>query len=355
MINTRLEKLKIFMIEENLDGILLTGDPNRNYISYFTGDESYTLISKNKDIFITDSRYIEQARDQVEGFEIYQYSTPFTKDLAKLIVKNNITKLGFEENILTFSKYDEFAKNLNCELIPLNGLVEKMRIIKDDFEIKKISKAASIADDAFEKIVKFIKPGMTEKEVSLQLEYDMKKLGAQGVSFKSIVASGKRSSLPHGIASDKIIENGDFITLDFGCIYDEYCSDMTRTIVVGEASEKMLDIYNTVKEAQAQALKYIKEGVKASEVDKIARDYIKSKGYGDYFGHGLGHGVGLEIHEAPAVNSRNHIVLKEGMIITDEPGIYIPDFGGVRIEDLILVKKDGCEVLSKSSKELICI
>ncbi len=355
MVNNRLEKLKSLMIEQGLDGILLMGDPNRNYISYFTGDESYALISKDKDIFITDSRYTEQAKNQVKGFEIYQYNTPFINDLAKLVQENSIKKLGFEENIVTFSKYDEFLKNLDCELVPLNGLVEKMRIVKDDSEIEKIRKAASIADAALVELVKFIKPGMSEKEVGLQLEYNMKKLGATGLSFKSIVASGKRSSLPHGIASDKIIENGDFLTLDFGCIYGEYCSDMTRTLVIGEPSEKMLDIYNTVKEAQARALKFITEGVKASEVDKIARDYINSKGYGEYFGHGLGHGVGLEIHEAPAVNTRNNSILKEGMIITDEPGIYIPDFGGVRIEDLILVKKDGCEVLSKSSKELICI
>ncbi|GAA0115927.1 M24 family metallopeptidase [Clostridium senegalense] len=355
MYTKRLETLRKTMSENGLDGVLLQGDINRNYMSGFKGDESYSIITKDRAIFITDFRFTEQANQQVENYEIHEYQRPFETFLDKMVKELNIKKLGFEENVLTFDLYESYKNAVNCELIPLNGMVEKLRLIKSKDEIEAIKKAQQIADSAFEHMLEFIKPGMTEKEIGLELEFYMRKLGASGLSFPSIVASGVRSSLPHGTATEKVVERGDFLTLDFGAVYDGYCSDMTRTIVIGEPNDKMKEIYNIVLNAQEAALKAVKPGMSCFDLDKIARDIIKDAGYGEYFGHGLGHGVGRLIHEAPMVSFRSNEVLEPGMVITDEPGIYIPNFGGVRIEDLILVTEDGCEVLSKSPKNLICI
>jgi Xaa-Pro aminopeptidase len=343
------------MSEKGIDGVLLQGDPNRNYLSGFTGDESFSVITNERAIFITDSRFTEQARQQAKDYEIVQYSGKFEDFLGDLTKDLNISKIGFEENIITYDNYIKYKNKLNCELVPMDGMVEKIRIVKDEEEINCIKKAAAIADKAFEHMLGYIKAGMTERQVGLELEFYMKKLGARDLSFPTIVASGVRSCLPHGQATDKVLKEGEFLTLDFGCIYNDYCSDMTRTIVIGEPSDKMKEIYNVVLEAEMKALKGFKPGVTGKSVDKIARDYIAEKGYGKYFGHGLGHGVGREIHENPRVSPMGDTVLEKGMVVTDEPGIYIPDFGGVRIEDLILITECGCEVISKSPKELICI
>lgn len=355
MYSERISKLRGLMNQKGLDGVLLVGDFNRNYMSGFTGDESFAVITPKDAVFITDSRFTEQAKQQVADFECQEYKKDIITYLKELLLKLNVTKLGFEEDIISYSEYAKYKEKFECELIPLDGMVESLRIIKDKNEIEAIKGAAQIADKAFEHMLSFIKAGMTEREIGLELEFTMKKLGAKDLSFPSIVASGVRSCLPHGQATDKVVENGDFLTLDFGCVYNDYCSDMTRTVAIGQPSDKMKEIYSVVLEAQLSALKAIKEGVTGAYVDKIARDYIAEKGYGKYFGHGLGHGVGRQIHEAPRVSPMGNMELKEGMIITDEPGIYIPDFGGVRIEDLILVIKDGCEVLSNSPKELIII
>lgn len=353
MYTERINKLRASMAKKSIDGVLLIGDPNRNYLSGFTGDESFSIITKDNAIYITDSRYTEQAKMQVKDYSIVQYKGNIVGFLADLITELKIQNLGFEEDVVTFSQYSSFKEKFNCELTPLDGMVENIRVIKNEAEIASIKKAAEIADNAFEHMRKFIKVGMTELEIALELEFFMKKQGAKFLSFPSIVASGYRSSLPHGEPTNKVVQNGEFLTLDYGCVFEEYCSDMTRTFVIGQPDEKMLEVYNTVLEAQLLALEAIKPGVKASLIDKIARDYITKKGYGDYFGHGLGHGVGREIHEAPSVNSKSEIILSAGMVITDEPGIYLPNFGGVRIEDLVVVTENGCETLSKSNKQLI--
>ncbi|WP_125152248.1 M24 family metallopeptidase [Clostridium rectalis] len=355
MFQERIKKLRQSMERQDLDGILLVGDANRNYLSGFTGDESFSIIGLEKAIFITDSRFTEQAKEQVIGYEVREYKGKIEKFMSKIVKELNIKKLGFEEDIVTFKNYVTYKDSFSCELVPIKGIIEDIRIIKDEEEIVCIKKAAEIADRAFAKILQFVKPGMTEKEVGVELEYWLKKFGASGLSFPSIVASGERSSLPHGQPTDKVIKMGDFLTLDFGCVYNGYCSDMTRTIVMGNATDKMTEIYNVVLEAQETAIKAFKPGSTGAEVDKVARDYIKEKGYGKYFGHGLGHGVGREIHELPGISPNGDIILKPGMIVTNEPGIYIPDFGGVRIEDLILITENGCEVISKTTKKLITI
>lgn len=234
-------------------------------------------------------------------------------------------------------------------------MIEKIRLFKDDEEIEEIQKAQDIADKVFSELLDFIKPGKTEREVHHYMLERMRAHGASGESFDAIIASGVRGALPHGVASDKVIEKGELLTLDFGCIYNMYCSDMTRTIAVGEISDKQREIYEVVLEAQKRALAAIKPGVRTADIDAIARDYITEKGYGENFGHGLGHGVGLEVHEAPRLSPKSDEVLEEGMVITDEPGIYIEGFGGVRIEDIILVTEDSHRVLSKSTKELITL
>lgn len=345
------------MQEKNLDGVLLIGDANRNYLSGFTGNESYSLITKKDAFFITDSRFTEQAEQQVKDYEVLEYSKvgSFVDFLSNLVNKNSIKILGFEEDIVTYNLYSLYKSKLNCQLVPMNGMVESIRIVKDEEELKLIRNSAEIADKAFSHMLQYIKAGMSEREIGIELEFYMKKLGASGLSFPSIVASGVRSSLPHGEATDKIVNKGEFLTMDFGCIYKEYCSDMTRTIVIGKPSDKMIEIYNIVLKAQKTALKEYKTGKSAAEVDSIARDYITKNGYGKYFGHSLGHGVGRQIHESPVIGYRNTNELKKNMVVTDEPGIYLPDFGGVRIEDLLVVKDNGGEVLSHSPKELICV
>ncbi len=357
MYEKRIAKLREKMSAAKLDAVFLAGDHNRNYLSGFTGNESYSFITLDKAFFITDSRFTEQASQQVEGYEIIE--TSINKTLPELVSdladENLVKTLGFEEDVLTYKAYSEHKDRLRCGFVPMKGLVEDIRIIKDSYELDILRKAAEIADEAFGHILKFIQPGMTEREIGLELEMHMKRNGASSLSFPSIVASGTRSSLPHGEATDKRVAEGEFLTLDFGCVYREYCSDMTRTIVIGKPSEKMVEIYNTVLEAQLQAAKCFREGAVAADVDRAGRDCIAKAGYGENFGHSLGHGVGRQVHEAPNISSRNGTVLRAGMVVTNEPGIYLPGFGGVRIEDMLVITKEGSEVMSKSTKEMICI
>ncbi|WP_026881309.1 M24 family metallopeptidase [Clostridium akagii] len=355
MFGERIEKLRKSMISKKLECVFIMGDPNRNYLSGFTGDESFSIITMDKAFFITDSRFTQQAKEQVNDYEVVEYKGTFPSFFTDIIKKLAVKNVGFEEDIVSYDYYKKLSENLDAKLVPMEGIIEEIRLVKDTDEVEVIRKAASIADKAFDHMLKFIKAGMSEREVGIELEFTMKKLGAKDLSFPSIVASGVRSSLPHGQATNKILNNGDFLTLDFGCIFEDYCSDMTRTVVIGDPSDKMVEIYATVLEAQNLALKAIKANVMAKNVDDAARSYIEKKGYGKYFGHGVGHGVGREIHEGPRVSPKSETILKKGMIITDEPGIYIPEFGGVRIEDLILVTDSGCEVLSKSPKSMICL
>lgn len=350
--NKNIYKIRLLLKEKSLDGILLYKPENRRYVSGFTGSTGYVLITETDAKFITDFRYIEQATVQCDGFEIIE--TGNKKTIVDVLNELTLFKLGVEEDYMTYGQFIELTNKLmGTKLVPLEGAILKLRSVKTSDEIKNIKKAANIADRAFEHILKFIKPGLTELDIALELEFFMKKKGASKLSFEPIVASGKRSSLPHGIASDKIIETGDMITLDFGCVYNGYCSDMTRTIVLGRADDKQKEIYNIVLEAQKTSLKAVKPGITGAELDVIARNIINDNGYGQYFGHGLGHGVGLEVHELPRINACGNVPMEPGMVITIEPGIYIPNFGGVRIEDLVLVTDKGHEVLSKSTKDLI--
>ncbi len=340
-------------ILEKSDGVLLTSPYNMRYFSGFTGDEGAVLITKKDKFLFTDSRYIEQADKETNGF-ILTEANDWIKSVGEIVEQETLGKLAFEDSALSagqYKKLDEAVKN--CELMFCSGEVNSLRMIKTPDELKKIQQAEALGCKAFEHILGFIKTGVHEKDIALEIEYFMRKHGAEKTSFDTIAISGARTSLPHGAPTDKKIEKGDFVTLDFGCVLDGYCSDMTRTVVVGKATEEQKKIYNTVKIAQQMALDFIRSGIKCCEADEVARDYIASKGYGEYFRHSLGHGVGLLVHEFPNLSPKSEIVLLPNMVVSCEPGIYIPGFGGVRIEDLVCVTQDGCQNLSPVTKELI--
>ena len=351
----KLEKLREIFAANGIDGILITSSYNRRYVSNFTGTAGVVLISSEKALFITDFRYIEQASKQCQGFEIIKFSTTIPEEVAKQVKQLGINKLGFEADYLTFSEFKSYEKEIEGELLPVSGVIEKLRLIKTDAEIKILKEAADIADAAFKHILDFIRPGKTELEVANELEFFMRRAGATSSSFDTIVASGQRSALPHGVASDKVIETGDFVTLDYGAYYKGYVSDITRTVAVGQPDEKLKNIYEIVLDAQLRGMEGIKPGMTGKEADAITRDYITEKGFGEYFGHSTGHGIGLEVHEGPALSFRSDLVLEPGMVVTCEPGIYIPELGGVRIEDDTLVTKTGNEALTHSTKDLIIL
>lgn len=351
----RVEKLRKKMQEENLDSFLITSPYNLRYLTNFTGTTGLAVITLEKAFFITDFRYTEQAAAQAQGFEIIKNVGLIFEEVANLVQKEGLRELGFEETTVSFLEYSVLEEIIDAQLIPISGMIEELREIKDEEEIAIIEKACSIADLAYDHILKMIQPGMTEIEVANQLDFYMRSLGASGVSFETIVASGLRSAMPHGVASKKIIEQGDLITIDFGCYYEGYVSDMTRTFAIGDPGEQLKEIYQIVLEAQLAVLEVAKPGVTGKQLDAVARDYITKHGYGEAFGHSTGHGIGLEIHEGPNVSVRAEKQFVPGNIITDEPGIYLPGIGGVRIEDDLLITSDGNRVLTHSPKELIIL
>jgi len=351
---SRLSRFREKISQMGLDGALVLKDANRNYLTRYNGEESALIVTSKDAVFITDSRYREEAEREAYGFEVREYTGSMTAFLGEITRDLGIKRLGFEENLITYKTYKELTRLIEgIELAPLEGTIEKLRQVKDLEEISNIEKAAAIADEGFAHMLEFIHPGMTEVEIGLELEYYMKSRGASKLSFDPVIASGKRSSFPHGRATHKVVEAGDFLTMDFGCMYNGYCSDMTRTIVIGMASQKQKEIYEIVLNANILALEAARPGITGEELDAAARKYIADRGYGSYFGHSLGHGVGLEIHELPSISKKGKEPLEPFMVITDEPGIYIPDFCGVRIEDLVVITEDGCRVLSKSNKKLI--
>jgi Xaa-Pro aminopeptidase len=351
----KIEKLRSNFATLGIDGILITSPFNRRYISNFTGTAGAVLISAEKALFLTDFRYIEQATKQCQGFEIIKTSGTIPEEVAIQVKNLGVQKLGFEEDFLSYASFKVYDKEVEAELVPFSDVIEKLRLIKTDAEIKILKVAADIADAAFKHILDFIRPGKTELEVSNELEFFMRRAGATSSSFDTIVASGYRSALPHGVASDKVIEIGDIVTMDYGCYYNGYVSDITRTVAVGEPEAKLREIYDVVLEAQLRGMAGIKPGLTGKQADAITRDYITEKGYGEYFGHSTGHGIGLEVHEGPGLSKKSDIVLEPGMVVTCEPGIYIPGLGGVRIEDDTLITNELNEALTHSTKELIIL
>jgi len=339
----------------NIDAVLISNGNNMRYVSGFAGETGYLYISGKRHAVITDFRYTYQAEAEAEGYEIITIgSGGYEEAIGNVVKADNVRKLGFESEDMLYSTYDNFKQALDfIELVPIKDEVTRLRRIKTPKELEYIRQAESIGDKVFSEILTFIKPGVTELEVAARIEYLMKLNGAQKTSFDTIVASGVNSSMPHAVPTTKKIEKGDFVTMDFGCVYEGYCSDMTRTIVVGKASDKQKEIYNIVLEAQLAALDFLKAGYKGKEVDKVARDIIYKAGYEGCFGHGLGHSVGLFIHENPRLSPGEDDIIEAGMIETVEPGIYVRGFGGVRIEDLVEVTESGVVNYTHSDKSLI--
>ncbi len=354
MIKKRLKRLREKLIDFSLDAVIINKPENRRYISGFTGSAGIVLITRNKSYLLTDSRYIEQAKKESPEYNVIDSGAMILKIIEEIFLGNKVNKIAFEDDYITHKNYMEYKEHLsNFELISGKNIIENLRKLKDDEEINLISKAVQISESAFKYILDYIKPGVKEKDIALELEYYMKKNGAEDIAFPTIVASGWRSSLPHGLASSKKINYGDFITIDFGAVYQGYNSDMTRTICVGKPDNKQIEIYELVLKAQVNAINNIKEGITCKKADEFARKIISENGYGDYFGHGLGHGVGLAVHEIPSLSFKSKDTLFKNMIVTVEPGIYIPDWGGVRIEDMVIVKEKNVDVLTKLEKKLI--
>ena len=353
----RLERVRSKMKERGMERLWISKRENQGYVTGYPSTDLFVLLTESENYIITDFRYIEVVKDLCEPlFTILMTETGFSLWDAVKKVAGDIKTLGIEENVLTVSDMKLLQEALpQAELKDAGGLIEEIRVIKDEGELEAMGKAISLADDCFSHMLTVLHAGMTEKEGALEIEMFLKKNGAERLSFPTICVSGARTSLPHGEPSDKIIEVGDFVTMDFGCVVDGYCSDMTRTVGIGHVSTEQKEIYELVLKAQKNCLEHLKEGLTWQEGDRLARDIIEDAGYGQYFGHGTGHGVGLEIHEAPTMSPRGQGIFRENMTVTVEPGIYLPKKFGVRIEDLSIITSSGIINKVKSNKELIIL
>lgn len=350
------EKARAVLKELGADALLVSDGANMRYLSGFRGATGYLYITGERLVLATDSRYTTMAKEEAPDFEVMELGRgqSYGQLLNGLMEQDGVQKAAFENNVMLLGTYRRLQESCGGRLtVELDGRLDLLRSVKADWEIERLAAAERIGDQAFAHMLDVLKPGMTELEVAAELEYFMKTHGAENLSFETIAASGANSAMPHAMPSHKKIESGDFVTMDFGCTVDDYCSDMTRTVVVGRANEKQKEIYAVVLEAQLAALSACRAGVSCSSVDKVARDIIAKAGYGECFGHGLGHSVGLYIHEDPSLSGRCDTVLEANMIQTVEPGIYLPGFGGVRIEDMIVITEDGYRNLASSPKELI--
>ena len=347
-------------LESNdLDAMLLTGEANRFYASGFhsSGTDGVALVTRKKAYYFTDSRYTEAAERYVQGAELREIGRGrgYAALIEEVVTEQCIRRMGFEDAYMTVQEYERYHKALSCDLVPATELLWKLRMVKDDEELEAMIAAQRIAERALEEILEEIRPGVTEKEIAARLQYLMLHYGGSDMSFDPIVVSGANGSLPHGVPSEKKIQQGEFVTMDFGCIYHGYCSDMTRTVAVGFATEEMHRVYHTVLTAQLAGINAARAGVTGREVDGAARAVIDAAGYGAYFGHSFGHGVGVEIHEAPNASPGNEKPLPAGAVISAEPGIYLPGKMGVRIEDVILLTEKGCRNITKAPKELLVL
>ena len=351
-----LEKF-LTLLNGEVDGLLLTSRYSRHYGAEYDIAEGVAVVSKAGCRYFTDNRYTEAAMNGIKGFEVLDVAKGggYVKCINKCIEDFGITTLGFEENYLNVAEYFMYEKNVNAKLVPFTKEINGFRAVKEEWELEVMRKAQAITDKAFAEVCPRIKAGMTELELQAELIYCLYKNGATGLAFDPIVVAGPNSSLPHGVASERVIQEGDFVTMDFGALYNGYCADMTRTVAVGYATEEMKKVYNTVLEAQLAGLAISKAGVPGKDVDGAARKVITDAGYGEYFGHGYGHSLGLEVHESPSPNSRNDQPMPVGAVASAEPGIYLPGRFGVRIEDTCVFLEDGIEILTKSPKNLIIV
>lgn len=355
----RINTLKTVLKNDD-EGLFITNQKNIGYLCGFFNSEGVMLVTTEKTFLFVDFRYIEAAKKKSSCCEVICFSK-LGADLLKILKESSVNKLYFEASNITVARFNSFKSLFNENKIEcdsssiLDKVICNLRIIKDGTEIDKIQKAQQITEKAYSEVLNYLKAGVREKEIAARLEFLMKMNGAEDISFDLITITGKKTSLPHGVPSDDIVKEGDFFTFDIGAVFEGYHSDTTRTVAIGYATDEMQEIYSVVLKAQLAALEKIRSGVLCSEVDKTARDIIENAGYGKYFGHSTGHGVGLDIHEAPNVSPKSDMKLEKGMIITDEPGIYLPEKFGVRIEDMVCVTENGCKNFVSLPKELIIL
>jgi len=353
--DSSLKRLQQIVKKENLDGFLVSEITNIRYLTGFSGSSAQLLVTPTKSYFLSDFRYKEQSAKEVKGAVVHIGQRDPVSEFANFdpLTKKNM-KLGFQSEYISYAVLEQIKGLLpNALMVATKGLVDSLSIVKANDEIDCIKEAVRISDQAFKHILGYIQPGLKEIEIAAELEYQMKMLGSEKPAFDTICASGWRGALPHGIASEKQVKKGELITLDFGAKYKGYHSDITRTIMLGKANSRQKKIYNLVLKAQKVGCKTVKAGIVAKNLDKKVRDIIAKAGYGKYFGHGLGHGLGTVVHDTPFVSTLSETVLKSNMVVTIEPGIYIPQWGGVRIEDDVVIKKNKSVVLNKAPKELI--
>ena len=345
------------LLGDEVDGLLLTSRYSRYYGAEFDIAEGVAIVTKAGCRYFTDSRYIESAQNGIQGFEVLEVNraNPYGKQLNDAIRDFGVTTLGYEEEFLTVAELQTYETKLEAKLVPYSEKINSFRIVKEDWEFQLMRKAQEITDKAFAEVITRLKVGMTEKELQAELIYCLYKNGGDGLAFDPIVVSGPNTSLPHGVAGDRVIQEGDFVTMDFGAMYKGYCSDMTRTVAVGYATEEMKKVYETVLAAQKAGIGITRAGVTGREIDGAARKVIADAGYGEYFGHGYGHGLGLQVHEAPSCSVAGEIPMPVNTICSAEPGIYLPGKFGVRIEDVVIFGENGCEDITKSPKNLIIV
>ena len=345
------------LLDGEVDGLLLTSRYSRHYGAEYDIAEGVAVVSKGGCRYFTDNRYTEAAMNGIKGFEVLDVAKGggYVKCINQFIEDFGITALGFEENYLTVAEYMLYEKNVNAKLVPFTKEINGFRAVKEEWELNVMRKAQAITDKAFAEVCPRIKAGMTELELQAELIYCLYKNGATGLAFDPIVVSGPNSSLPHGVAGERVIQEGDFVTLDFGASYKGYCADMTRTVAVGYATDEMKKVYDTVLKAQLAGIAATRAGVIGRDIDAAARKVIIDAGYGEYFGHGYGHSLGLEIHEAPNPNPGNSNPMPAGALCSAEPGIYLPGRFGVRIEDVTMITDTGVVNITKSPKNLIIV
>lgn len=354
---TNLDRLRDSMARKGIEALLVADPTNVGWLTGFTGSFARVLVTQTDVRFITDSRYTLQAKEQVPSLPLASFSSPTNGDVfvGEQAREMGLSRLGFESATTTYATYETMAAKMqSISLTPAPDLFGELRMVKTNSEVAAIRKACAIADACFGHLTRLIQPGLTEYDLQLELEFYLRRAGA-GIAFEPIVVSGERSARPHGKASEKALEVGDFVTMDFGAQVDGYNSDLTRTIVVGEVTDRHREVYGQVLLAEMAALEFMKPGVKASEVDALARKILDEKGFAQYFGHGLGHGLGRVVHDGGRMNATSEDVLAPGQVWTVEPGVYIPGFGGVRIEDDVVVTQDGIEILTSSPKELLVL
>jgi Xaa-Pro aminopeptidase len=351
-VNARLSEVRRHLRELPAHALLVTDMVHVRYLSGFTGSEAVVVITARGRCIMVDSRYAIQAKKETRGYKVVQYSRS-PEEVYKYLRKRKVERLAYEADGMTHARYLEIRRAMKgIRLVRAGDAIRRLRSTKSPAEARLIKKAAEIARDAFEDVAAGVRPGVRERDLALGLETRMRELGSEGAPFPAIVASGKRGALPHGIASEKKLKKGELVTVDFGAVHRGYQSDQTITFCMGRPTKKQSLVYDTVREAHDRAMAAIRPGARCRDVDKIARDHIKRKGFGKYFGHGLGHGVGLETHEEPVLGPRSKTVLEEGMVVTVEPGIYMPGYGGVRIEDMVIVTGTGHRCLTKSGGPL---